>query len=66
MQSNCYVKHTEAHIKHNLIGIIPNNIRTEHKTVHEVYITTHEATFNEDTQYQTGRKKSQSRLQSRM
>ena len=40
MQNNHHVKHTDAHTKHNLTGIIPINIRPEHKTVQEVYITT--------------------------
>ena len=49
--------HTDTHTKHNLTGIIPINIRQEHKMVQEVYITTHThkeqkhlVTFNEDTQ----------------
>ena len=41
LQNNRHVSHTDAHAKHNLTGIIPINIRQEHKTVQEAYITTH-------------------------
>ena len=51
------MKHTDAHTKHNLKRIFPNNIRQKYKTSQELYVTTHTqkngkhvVTFNEDTQ----------------
>lgn len=41
VQNNRHVKHTDAHTKHKLTGTILVNIRPGHKTVQEVYITTH-------------------------
>ena len=41
MQNNWHVKHTDAHTKHKLTRTSPVNIRPEHKTVQEDYITTH-------------------------